>query len=83
MCPAGSSALWVCHRQQEGLSAVINGAPFAIVAVTPPGFYGIRPGIARDVFLPHRTVLRRVVESGQVSESPVFTPESVFQPRRK
>ena len=31
--------------------------PFVIVGVTPPGFYGIRPGMAQDVYLPQRSIL--------------------------
>jgi len=35
-----------------GAKATINGAPFTIVGVTPPGFYGLQVGDAPDIFVP-------------------------------
>jgi macrolide transport system ATP-binding/permease protein len=35
-----------------GQSVLINNLPFVITGVTPPGFFGVDPGAAPDVFLP-------------------------------
>jgi macrolide transport system ATP-binding/permease protein len=35
-----------------GQSILINNVPFVVVGVTPPGFFGVDPGAAPDVFLP-------------------------------
>ncbi len=35
-----------------GQSILINDSPFVVVGVTPPGFFGVDPGAAPDVFLP-------------------------------
>jgi predicted permease len=41
--------------QAIGETAIINEVPFQIVGVTPPGFHGINPGQAHDLFLPQRS----------------------------
>ncbi|HEY1337887.1 MAG TPA: ABC transporter permease [Bryobacteraceae bacterium] len=38
-----------------GETATVNGVPYRIVGVTPPGFYGISPGGVKDIYLPQRT----------------------------
>ncbi len=38
-----------------GQKVLINGQPFTVVGVTPPGFYGVDPGGAQDLFLPMHT----------------------------
>ena len=35
-----------------GKAIAINGAPFTIVGVAPPNFFGLRPGTALDVWMP-------------------------------
>jgi macrolide transport system ATP-binding/permease protein len=35
-----------------GQSILINNVPFTVAGVTPPGFFGVDPGAAPDVFLP-------------------------------
>ncbi len=35
-----------------GQSILINSTPFVVAGVTPPGFFGVDPGAAPDVFLP-------------------------------
>jgi predicted permease len=40
--------------QALGETAIVNNASFVIVGVTPPGFYGISPGQAYDIYLPQR-----------------------------
>jgi predicted permease len=38
-----------------GQAALIDNVPFAIVGVAPPGFFGVDPGFAPDLFLPMHT----------------------------
>jgi len=38
-----------------GETATINGVPFTIVGVLPPGFQGISPGSAPEIYLPQRS----------------------------
>ncbi|HTX38883.1 MAG TPA: ABC transporter permease [Bryobacteraceae bacterium] len=38
--------------QAAGRSVLINGAPFTVVGVAPPGFFGVDPGASPDVYLP-------------------------------
>jgi predicted permease len=48
----GSSA------QAIGQTAIVNDIPFVVVGVAPPGFHGISPGQASDIFLPqHASIL--------------------------
>jgi predicted permease len=35
-----------------GKGILVNGAPFAIVGVTPPEFFGVQPGRAVDIWVP-------------------------------
>jgi len=35
-----------------GQSILINNVPFVVAGVTPPGFFGVDPGAAPDVYLP-------------------------------
>lgn len=35
-----------------GKSITINNVPFSVVGVGPPGFFGLDPGMARDLWLP-------------------------------
>ncbi|MBV9265068.1 MAG: ABC transporter permease, partial [Acidobacteriaceae bacterium] len=35
-----------------GTSILINGKPFVVVGVTPPEFFGIRPGRVPDIYIP-------------------------------
>lgn len=35
-----------------GKAVFINGVPFTVVGVAPPGFFGVVPGIAPDVWVP-------------------------------
>ncbi len=41
-----------------GRSVVVNGAPFEVVGVGPPGFLGLDPGMVRDIWLPLSTQTR-------------------------
>jgi predicted permease len=41
--------------QAIGQTAILNETPFLIVGVAPPGFYGISPGQAHDIYLPQRS----------------------------
>src|SRR5262249_43826891 len=41
-------------EQAIGERAIVNDVPFVIVGVAPPGFYGISPGQAHDIYLPQR-----------------------------
>ena len=44
-----------------GQPILINNVPFVVAGVTPPGFFGVDPGAAPDVFLPiHADLLGRV-----------------------
>ena len=48
------------HRFQKtpailGKALTINGAPFTIIGVAPPEFFGLRPGTAVDVWIPLST----------------------------
>src|SRR5690349_16671009 len=55
----GSAALAV------GETAVVNEVPFVIVGVAPPGFYGINPGQAHDIYMPqHAGILVDRIYSG-------------------
>lgn len=38
-----------------GQAALIDNVPFTIVGVAPPGFFGVDPGFAPDLFLPMHT----------------------------
>jgi macrolide transport system ATP-binding/permease protein len=38
-----------------GQSILVNNSPFTVVGVTPPGFFGVDPAAAPDVYLPIRT----------------------------
>jgi predicted permease len=38
-----------------GERATINDVPFVIVGVAPPGFYGVNPGQAQEIYLPQRS----------------------------
>lgn len=49
-----------------GQKVLINNAPFIIAGVTPPGFFGVDPAAAPDVFLPLRSDL--VVEASSQFE---------------
>jgi predicted permease len=40
-----------------GQSILINNLPFIVTGVTPPGFFGVDPGAAPDVYLPMHTNL--------------------------
>jgi macrolide transport system ATP-binding/permease protein len=45
-----------------GQSILINNLPFIVAGVTPPGFFGVDPGAAPDLYLPMHSDL--VVKSG-------------------
>jgi predicted permease len=38
-----------------GQEVLINNLPFRVVGVAPPGFFGVDPGMAPDVYVPIRT----------------------------
>jgi macrolide transport system ATP-binding/permease protein len=51
--------------QAIGETAIVNDVPFVIVGVAPPGFYGISPGQANDIYLPqHASILVDRIYSG-------------------
>ncbi len=41
-----------------GKSIVLNGVPFTVVGIGPPGFLGLDPGIVQDMWLPLSTQAR-------------------------
>ncbi len=43
-----------------GKSITVNNVPFTVVGVGPPGFFGLDPGMARDLWLPLSTQSRLV-----------------------
>jgi predicted permease len=48
-----------------GERATINDVPFVIVGVAPPGFYGLSPGQAQEIFMPqHASILTDRIYSG-------------------
>jgi predicted permease len=40
------------NRETSGRAIVLNGLPFTIIGVTPPGFFGVEVGISPDIFVP-------------------------------
>jgi len=40
------------NRGILGRAIVLNGLPFTIIGVTPPGFFGVDVGISPDIFVP-------------------------------
>jgi macrolide transport system ATP-binding/permease protein len=40
-----------------GKSVLVNNAPFTVIGVTPPEFFGVDPAAAPDIYLPMRTNL--------------------------
>jgi predicted permease len=42
------------ERTALGRKISINGAPFTVVGVAPPGFFGVNPQMAPDIWLPLR-----------------------------
>jgi hypothetical protein len=44
------------QKETPAVGAVLNGAPFAIIGVTPPEFFGLEPGQSVDVSIPLTSV---------------------------
>ncbi len=52
-----------------GKAIVVNGVPFTVVGVGPPGFLGLDPGIVRDFWLPLATQARVVQQLPKASDA--------------
>jgi macrolide transport system ATP-binding/permease protein len=70
-----------------GQSILIDNVPFTVVGVTPPGFFGVDPAAAPDVYLHPRSLqvlpansliripIARAVASAQLLVGPTYVPE--------
>jgi macrolide transport system ATP-binding/permease protein len=61
-----------------GRSILINGVPFTVVGVTPPGFFGVDPAVAPDFYVPLRTNLLLKTVGGPEDEKGYLEPNSYW-----
>ncbi len=58
-----------------GQAVLVNNLPFTVVGVTPPGFFGVDPAIAPDLYLPMHTN-----ELVSAADPFGFRPAAYFEP---